>query len=182
MLKQVIELEAELPKYAGIQALLDEIHAKNEQLETDQLTVVSLAEVHTKDANALKADKDELLALANAGAEVESFRGKKTQLEEKKTSITKLREAKTAYDTLVSSLSETQEDYRDKERISRGLRENYERLHKAFLDEQAGVLANELKPGVPCPVCGSMEHPMPAVLSGNAPTKAGLISHFLQKF
>ena len=174
VLKQIIELETELPKYTGIQALLGAIKKKNEQLEADQLTVVSLAEAHTKDANALKADKDELLTLLNAGAEVESFRGKKTKLEERKTSLTKLQQAKTAYDTLVSSLSESQEDYRDKAIISCGLRENYECLHKAFLDEQAGVLASELKPGEPCLVCGSTEHPLPAVLTGNAPTKAAL--------
>lgn len=37
----------------------------------------------------------------------------------------------------------------------------YETARKAFLDEQAGVLARELRPGMPCPVCGSLEHPTP---------------------
>lgn len=36
------------------------------------------------------------------------------------------------------------------------------KLERAFLDGQAGVLAAELKPGEPCPVCGSIEHPDPA--------------------
>ena len=42
-------------------------------------------------------------------------------------------------------------------------RENlrYEEMRKAFLDEQAGFLADELKAGEPCPVCGSLEHPHP---------------------
>lgn len=36
----------------------------------------------------------------------------------------------------------------------------------SFLDAQAGFLAKEeLKEGKPCPVCGSMEHPHPCVLS-----------------
>lgn len=39
--------------------------------------------------------------------------------------------------------------------------EEYERMRKAFLDEQAGFLAKELQPGKPCPVCGSLEHPYP---------------------
>lgn len=37
----------------------------------------------------------------------------------------------------------------------------YEKMRKDFLDLQAGVLARELRPGIPCPVCGSLEHPAP---------------------
>ncbi len=37
----------------------------------------------------------------------------------------------------------------------------------AFYDAQAGILAREkLRPGQPCPVCGSTEHPKPCVLAG----------------
>ena len=36
----------------------------------------------------------------------------------------------------------------------------------AYYDAQAGFIArDELKPGLPCPVCGSLEHPAPRVLS-----------------
>ncbi len=37
----------------------------------------------------------------------------------------------------------------------------YESMRQAFLDGQAGILARELVPGSPCPVCGSTEHPHP---------------------
>ena len=47
-------------------------------------------------------------------------------------------------------------------------------MHRAFLDEQAGILAETLRPGEPCPVCGSTEHPMPAGKSPEAPTEADL--------
>lgn len=41
----------------------------------------------------------------------------------------------------------------------------YERLRKIFLNTQAGFLAKEqLRPGEPCPVCGSLDHPHPAQL------------------
>lgn len=42
---------------------------------------------------------------------------------------------------------------------------------RAFLDAQAGILAGSLQAGTPCPVCGSPEHPHPAVLSAHAPTE-----------
>ena len=44
-------------------------------------------------------------------------------------------------------------------------------MHRAFLDAQAGILAGSLQAGIPCPVCGSVEHPRPAVLSEHAPTE-----------
>ena len=40
----------------------------------------------------------------------------------------------------------------------------YEQKRKIFLNAQAGFLAQELKKGCPCPVCGSTEHPSPCKL------------------
>lgn len=51
-------------------------------------------------------------------------------------------------------------------------REKYGNLQEQFLREQAGILAKErLIPGMPCPVCGSLEHPAPAVLALDAVTE-----------
>ena len=50
----------------------------------------------------------------------------------------------------------------------------YQQMKRAFLDEQAGILAAGLVPGQPCPVCGSTAHPHPAVPSPGAPDKAAL--------
>lgn len=44
-------------------------------------------------------------------------------------------------------------------------------LNMAFLDEQAGIIAATLQPNMPCPVCGSSEHPHIACKTENAPTK-----------
>ena len=44
-------------------------------------------------------------------------------------------------------------------------------MERAFLDEQAGILAKVLKVGEPCPVCGSVHHPCPAQMTEGAPEK-----------
>lgn len=48
----------------------------------------------------------------------------------------------------------------------------YARISSRFFMEQAGLLAEKLEDGQPCPVCGSVSHPHPAVRSEASPTQA----------
>ncbi len=67
--------------------------------------------------------------------------------------------------------SEAAQAYRD------AADEHAARLHalevtrRAYEDGLAGVLAAGLAPGMPCPVCGSTEHPHPAAADVQTPTK-----------
>lgn len=47
----------------------------------------------------------------------------------------------------------------------------YEHLNNIFLDDQAGILAENLCDGKPCPVCGSLQHPDPAMHTGEKVTQ-----------
>ncbi len=50
----------------------------------------------------------------------------------------------------------------------------YEQLERAFLNEQAGIMAAKLEDGQPCPVCGSATHPLPAIKTAEAPSEMEL--------
>ena len=64
------------------------------------------------------------------------------------------------------------DSYQQSAREAQHLMDIYQRKSKAFLDEQAGILAQQLEEGLPCPVCGSLDHPKAASLSDHAPTEA----------
>lgn len=49
--------------------------------------------------------------------------------------------------------------------------EAYTRAKESYYLGQAGLLAAELQPGTPCPVCGATVHPAPAVLPETAVTR-----------
>lgn len=53
-------------------------------------------------------------------------------------------------------------------------RDLYSQMNTAFLDAQAGVLAETLREGRPCPVCGSAVHPCPAKKHPDAPSQTKL--------
>ena len=88
----------------------------------------------------------------------------------------------------LNSLSQAYRDYREADKIFRDAQaefmarhreaeqaaQDYRVLNDRFLTAQAGILAKDLKDGLPCPVCGSLHHPSPAALSEEAPSESHL--------
>ncbi len=50
----------------------------------------------------------------------------------------------------------------------------FRKMERQFLDAQAGLLASRLEEGAPCPVCGSLHHPVLAAIPENVPKKEEL--------
>ncbi|MCD7726570.1 MAG: SMC family ATPase [Clostridiales bacterium] len=73
--------------------------------------------------------------------------------------------------SLQRKLAGKQAEYQETCAIHEKKRAVYEQMQQQYLDGQAGVLAQELREGSPCPVCGSIHHPSPASCAGNAPDK-----------
>ncbi len=76
-----------------------------------------------------------------------------------------------AYESEVEKHNQLKNKYLKIEGIYNNIKLQYEYMIDIYRKEQAGILADSLKNGEPCPVCGSKEHPMKAIKnSKNVPT------------
>ena len=76
------------------------------------------------------------------------------------------------YRTAQKNLAKCEVEMEERMRKRREAAEQYDRLFEAYLADQAGILADTLAQGKPCPVCGSVHHPAPAAHMQSAPDKA----------
>ena len=169
--KQITEIDLLLPSYDELSTKTVELSNKQTGLENAQ-NAESAAKVSilalTEEITAMKAERK---GLNSVSAEKEKLNNKKQTLLEQKKKLRALIASLGTLDTQRKLLTRKQEEYRKAEVDSTQKRQEYEALNKAFLDEQAGILASTLAVGTPCPVCGSTEHPRLATMSDEAPTE-----------
>ena len=67
-----------------------------------------------------------------------------------------------------------QKDYLAAAQSAEAAQGRYQQMNRAFLDEQAGILALGLQDGAPGPGCGACSHPRPAQVTLGAPREADL--------
>ena len=167
-------LEAELPRYDALDVLAGQIVALQETLVGKEEDHTQKEENHVSGSNALTVLKEELKALSNAGENKEKLAAAKDKADTRKRSMDELKKTLEAYYADKLAYGALQQDYLRASEKSQSAAADYEVKNKAFLDEQAGIIAETLEDGKPCPVCGSVDHPCCARKSEHAPTEAQL--------
>ena len=157
---------------------LEEKYQENQKLRKDISDLEKERKEKEKDLSAAQGDlvslKEEQESLKNVHEEKISLTHEMEKLKERVLRTEKYEKDEKALSELKKDWEEKKELYRRDCAAAEEERQKYEKMNRAFLDEQAGILAEGLEEGKPCPVCGSLSHPARAALTGKAPSEAEL--------
>ncbi|MBR4861390.1 MAG: SMC family ATPase [Firmicutes bacterium] len=174
--RELTLLESMLPQYEQLNAMQAELKAAEKKCsEEEEFAVRTEAELERK--TQLQSErKESLKLLESAGEQKQMLLREKDLLQQKLSQVKELGRISALYNENCEELRKQQSVFAAYQRRADMTQERYSQMNRAFLSEQAGILAQTLEAGKPCPVCGSSEHPCPAAASAEAPTEAQLES------
>lgn len=169
-------INSKMPKYDELKSLENSINERtqsfeksNNLLKLKQQEITLLEKEIDEKSKALEEVKGADLLVQKLTVQKEEINKKAEALKELKTEIDRCKTEQKNLKNAQSFAKSALDEY--------GALENeYNQIYIAFFKEQAGIIADELKDGEPCPVCGSTSHPNLARKSENAPSQADVES------
>lgn len=136
--------------------------AQKEKLEADKKALEERLEALRQQESQLPAIRERLSALEQA----------KNHLQEQKDLLKETGDALQDGLKVKKEQEKIQSDYQAAKEKWEQAKVVADQAERDYLDAQAGILAENLTEGMPCPVCGSVHHPAKAVRPAQAPTQA----------
>ena len=169
---QIANAETDLARYDKLEELLRQETEARGKAQQEQCKAKTHREALAALDKTLAALREEQGTLANAEAERVKLETQSKELTQRGKDLRDLNELLDDCHARAQAVKKAQAAYQKAAQTQTAAREHRDRLERSFLDAQAGLLAQDLAEGMPCPVCGSIHHPQRAELPASAPTQA----------
>ncbi len=161
--------------YAELDRLRESLAADEKESETCHAEISRREKRTALMKKEIERAGEEITKLKKSANDAERHRAEGKLLEEEKKKIALQLKRIAEYEKITPEFEAENARYAKAAAETANLREMYAEYERKYFNGLAGVLAAELRDGEPCPVCGSVEHPSPAALSGESVTRAGLV-------
>jgi len=173
--KELEELTEKLSLQEIVNQQFDELKKTQELLENLQIDEEKAKENVTKASLAYREQKEilqkEIANIEHSLPIYEQIERGKSKEEQAKRRLLEIENNLGEFKRAGESMQKSQAIWESKIQEAQIAGEAYEKVYHLFFKEQAGILAEGLQAGKPCPVCGSVEHPSPAKAAVDAPTQ-----------
>lgn len=169
--KEIHFLEDKLAEYDKLEEILSEIRDAENVLKSKEKILAEKNDEYEKIYGTIKKSRDEEEALNAAPSDIAALAEEKNILRNQIDQLYMLTDAVETFERKNAELESAQKEYTDARNTSLKLSEKALEMRRKFNDEQAGIMAEALEDGQPCPVCGSAHHPFRAVKSEGAPSQ-----------
>lgn len=172
--QKAADLKAQILEYERLDELISEVTEVSRKTSDNQRDLKYKSEKLESLQNTLQAQKQELGSLQDAGEQEAKLTAQRDKMQQRVEGLDGLQMEFAHLQQIDKKLSRAQQEYRAIQETAEKSQASYDHMRKAYLDEQAGILAQDLIDGQACPVCGATHHPHPANISTEAPTKEQL--------
>lgn len=172
--QKAADLKAQILEYERLDELISEVTEVSRKTSDNQRDLKYKSEKLESLQITLQAQKQELGSLQDAGEQEAKLTAQRDKMQQRVEELDGLQMEFADLQQIDKKLSRAQQEYRAIQEAAEKSQASYDHMRKAYLDEQAGILAQDLIDGQACPVCGATHHPHPANISTEAPTKEQL--------
>lgn len=172
--QKAADLKAQIPEYERLDELISEVEELSQKTSDNQRDFKYKSEKLESLQITFQAQRQELGSLQDAGEQEAKLTAQRDKLQQQVEDLDGLQMELADLHQIDKKLSRAQQEYRAMQETAEKSQASYDHMRKAYLDEQAGILAQDLTDGQACPVCGATHHPHPANISTEAPTKEQL--------
>lgn len=170
--EKIVRIQDALPLYQELDSRKDSLEQMENDFKKDEKHLEEIKKRIESCKNKREENEKFLEKYKNVNICIEECKNNRQKLLEKLQQYEEIKTQRIKTEKLKEECMAAKKESDEKQQRYREALLSYEELYQMFLNEQAGILALGLEKGMPCPVCGSKEHPSICSLSNQAPSQA----------